>query len=315
MENAGCSQSEISTLHIPVLLQETIEALAVRAGGRYIDGTLGGGGHAVGLLHASQPDGRLLGLDADPAAVTRAQQRLAVFGPRAMLVQARFDEMEAVARAHAFAPVDGIVLDLGLSSDQLADAARGFSFGGGALDMRFDPARGIPASVIVNEWDAGDLADLFYHYGEERASRAIARAIERARPVETAEQLARIVERAVGRGGRRIHPATRIFQALRIEVNDELGALQRALPQAVRLLRPGGRLAVIAFHSLEDRIVKTFFRDESRDCVCPPQRPACTCAHRATLKAVTHKPVTPGRSEARANPRARGAKLRVAERL
>ncbi len=310
------AQPETRILHIPVLLQETLDLLAVRAGGRYIDGTLGGAGHAAAILHASQPNGRLLGLDADPAAIARARQRLACFGPRATVVQSPFDEIEPIARQHDFALVDGIVLDLGLSSDQLADAARGFSFiTGGRLDMRFDPTRGAPASVLVNEWSADDLADVFYRYGEERASRKIAQAIVRARPIDTAEQLARVVERVMGRGGQRIHPATRIFQALRIAVNDELDALGRTLPQTIRLLRPGGRLAIMSFHSLEDRIVKTFLKNESRDCICSPHQPVCTCNHRATLKTVTIKPVTPGIQEMRANPRARSAKLRVAERL
>jgi 16S rRNA (cytosine1402-N4)-methyltransferase len=303
-------------LHVPVLLQETLDLLAIKAGGRYIDGTLGGGGHAAGILAAAQPDGRLLGFDADPAAIVRAQQRLSPFGARVVLVNASFDEMEAVARQHAFAPVDGIVLDLGLSSDQLADVTRGFSFTtDGPLDMRFNPAKGVPARVIVNEWSAEEIADVIYRYGEDHASRKIARAIERARPIETARQLAHVIEKTLGRGGKPIHPATRIFQALRIAVNDELGALARVLPQAVNLLGPGGRVAVITFHSLEDRIVKNFFQAESQDCHCPPQQPVCTCQHRATLKIITAKPVKPGESEVRANPRARSARLRVAERL
>ncbi len=310
------SNLEFGILHIPVLLQETIDLLAIRPGGCYIDGTLGGAGHATAILQASQPDGRLLGLDADPAAIARSRQRLAPFGVRAVAAQASFDEMEAAACQHGFEAVDGILLDLGLSSDQLADATRGFSFiTGGALDMRFNPTRGEPASAIVNEWAADDLADLFYRYGEERASRKIARAIAQARPVGTAEQLAQIVERAVGRGSGRIHPATRIFQALRIAVNDELGALERVLPQTIRLLRPGGRLAVITFHSLEDRIVKTFLKSETQDCHCPPSRPVCTCGHQAVFKNVTTKPIAPGAQETRNNSRARSAKLRVAERL
>ncbi len=316
MQNIGPNSEFREILHVPVLLQETITWLAVRPGGRYIDGTLGGAGHALAILQASQPDGRLLGLDADPAAVARAQARLAAYGHRVTLVHASFDALESIAQRFDFAPADGIVLDLGLSSDQLADPARGFSFTShGRLDMRFDPTRGTPAGVLVNEWDADELADLFYRYGEERASRKVAQAIVRARPIETADQLARVIEQAVGRKGRRIHPATRIFQALRIAVNDELGALERVLPQAVRLLRPGGRLAIITFHSLEDRLVKTFFQREARACLCPPRQPVCACGHRATLKIMTTKPVTPGTPEVRANPRARSAKLRVVERL
>lgn len=290
--------------------------LAVRPGGLYIDGTLGGAGHAAAILQAAQPNGRLLGLDADLAAVERARQRLAALGARAVVVHASFEAMDHIAREHGFTSVDGILLDLGLSSDQLADATRGFSFiAGGPLDMRFDPTRGVPASVLVNEWSADALTDLFYRYGEERASRRIARAIVRARPIETADHLAQVVRQIAGRAGQRLDPATKIFQALRIAVNDELGALARVLPQAVRLLRPGGRLVIITFHSLEDRIVKRFFKDEAKGCVCPPTQPVCTCNHRPALKVVTIKPVTPGPMELGANPRARSARLRAAERV
>jgi 16S rRNA (cytosine1402-N4)-methyltransferase len=310
---------EPETFHVPVLLQETLDLLVIRPGGRYIDGTLGGGGHAAAILSAAGPGGRLLGLDADLAALVRARQRLAAFGSQLVAVHVSFDEIEATARAHGLAPVDGILLDLGLSSDQLADSTRGFSFTAHGLDMRFDPSRGQPASSLVNEWPADELASILYRYGEERASRKIARAIEQARPIHTAQQLAQLVEHVMGRrslgGRRRTQPATRVFQALRIAVNDELGALERALPQALRLLRAGGRLAIITFHSLEDRVVKTFFQTESKDCICPPEWPACRCHHRAALKIISRKPVTPSAEELRANPRSRSAKLRVAERL
>jgi 16S rRNA (cytosine1402-N4)-methyltransferase len=244
------------------------------------------------------------------------------FSARAVLVHSSYADLERVAREHGFDAVDGILLDLGLSSDQLADESRGFSFSSIGLDMRFDPTRGQPASTLVNKLSAEELADILYRYGEERASRRIARAIVAARPIESAQQLAEVVERASGsrppmRGRRRgkTHPATRTFQALRIAVNDELGALGSVLPQAVELLHSGGRLVVITFHSLEDRIVKSFFRTESRDCICPPGQPACTCGHRAILKIVTAKPVGPSAVEVSANPRARSAKLRAAERL
>jgi 16S rRNA (cytosine1402-N4)-methyltransferase len=211
--------------------------------------------------------------------------------------------------------VDGIALDLGFSSDQLAEEARGFSFTSGVLDMRFDMTRGQPASALVNELSIQELADVLYRYGEERASRRIARAIVAARPIQSAQQLAEVVAR--GAGGRRgkIHPATRTFQALRIAVNDELGALESVLPQAVELLRPGGRLAVITFHSLEDRIAKHFFRTESHDCICPSDQPVCSCGHRATLRVITAKPIEPSADEVAVNSRARSAKLRVVERL
>ena len=305
----------VATRHISVLYQETLDALAIRPGGRYIDGTCGGGGHAEGILRANAPDGRLLALDADPTALERARQRLASFGERALLVHSSFGEIERVAHEHGFDDADGIVLDLGLSSDQLADEARGFSFDSAGLDMRFDPTRGPSASDLVNRLDEHELADLIYHYGEERNSRRIARAIVAARPVESAQHLADIVARAVGGRRGRLHPATLTFQALRIGVNEELEVLETALPQCIALLKSGGRLAIITFHSLEDRIVKNFYRTESRDCVCPPEQPICTCGHRATLNSITRKPVEPAQAEVTGNPRARSAKLRVAQCL
>jgi 16S rRNA (cytosine1402-N4)-methyltransferase len=317
-------RSEIDIQHVPVLFQETLQALAVRPSGRFIDGTLGGGGHALGILKASAPDGKLLALDTDAVAVTRASERLESegFGARVVLVHRSFADLGRVAREHGFDGVDGVLLDLGLSSDQLADESRGFSFSSIGLDMRFDLSRGQPASTLVNELSAKELADVLYRYGEERASRRIARAIVAARPLKSAQQLAEVVKRASSsrpslKGERRskIHPATRTFQALRIAVNDELSALESALPQVIELLHSGGRLVVITFHSLEDRIVKDFFRTESRDCICPPGQPVCICGHRATLKIVTAKPVGPSAVEVSANPRARSAKLRAAERL
>lgn len=314
--------SVVGIQHVPVLYQETLQALAVRPTGSFIDGTLGGGGHAAGILRASAPDGTLLALDADAASVSRARARLESdeFLARAVLVHGSFADLGRVAREHGFDAVDGILLDLGLSSDQLADETRGFSFSSGGLDMRFDPTRGQSARSLVNELSAKELADILYRYSEERASQRIARAIVAARPIESARQLADIVARAVasspsGEKRRKIHPATRTFQALRIAVNGELDALKSVLPQAVGLMRSGGRLAVITFHSLEDRIVKDFFRTESRDCLCPPEQPACTCGHRATLTIITARPVAPLTDEVAANPRARSAKLRVAERL
>jgi 16S rRNA (cytosine1402-N4)-methyltransferase len=280
-----------------------------------VDGTCGGGGHAEGILRASAPDGKLLALDADPAALERARERLAPFGERAQLVHTSFSEIARVARAHGFAAVDGIVLDLGLSSDQLADDARGFSFNSAGLDMRFDATRGPAARDLVNGLDERELADLIFRYGEERDSRRIARAIAAARPIESAQQLADVIAQARGGKREKIHPATLTFQALRIAVNEELDALAGVLPQCVALLAPGGRLAVITFHSLEDRIVKNFIRAESRDCLCPPEQPVCTCRHRATVRSVTRKPVEPSPAEAQGNPRARSAKLRAAQRL
>ncbi len=300
--------------HVPVLLRATLEGLALRPGAHAIDGTLGGGGHAAAILEATAPGGRLLALDADASAVQRGYARLAGFGSRVILAQANFDQVAIVASAYRFVP-DAVLFDLGLSSYQLGDAQRGFSFQTeGPLDMRFDPQHGRPAADLVNTLDETDLADLIYRYGEERYARRIARAIVQARPVSSTRALATLIERTVG-GYERIHPATRTFQALRLAVNDELGALERALPQAVTLLRPGGRLAVISFHSLEDRLVKQFMQREAQDCICPPRLPVCVCGHRASLRLVTRKPIMPVEEEVEQNPRSRSARLRIAEKL
>jgi len=306
-----------STIHLPVLLDETLEVLAPHADGRYIDATLGGGGHAEAILTASSPSGQLLGLDTDPRAIQRVSDRLARFGPRATLVHANFRQLESVARAHGFDEVDGILFDLGVSSFHFDEAEQGFSFRKeGPLDMRLDPTTGLSAADVVNTFDEEALADILYRYGEERRSRRIARAIVAQRPIRTTTQLAEVVVRAVGRRpGARLHPATRTFQALRIYINDELGALEAALPQAVSLLKPGGVLAVITFHSLEDRIVKHFLRQESRDCICPPGTPICTCGHKAQLELIYRKGITPSPDEIARNPRSRSARLRAARKL
>ena len=303
-------------IHIPVLFQAVLDGLQVRPGGQYIDATVGGGGHAGGLLAASSPDGRLLGLDRDPAAVEAASARLASYAGRVVLVHSSFTRLAEIACACDFVPADGVLFDLGLSSLQLTNPARGFAFMlDGPLDMRFDPTTGGPTAFdLVNELSAEELATLLYRYGEERQARRIAEAIVAASPLHTTRELAAVVERATGRRGR-IHPATCTFQALRIAVNDELAALEAVLPQAVEVLAPGGRLAVISFHSLEDRLVKRFLRRESRDCLCPPESPVCTCDHRATLRVITRKPVRPTADEIAANPRSRSARLRVGQRL
>ena len=301
--------------HVPALYDEVLEWIAPSSTGGYIDSTVGAGGHAWGILEASSPGGRLLGLDADPDALHIARERLAGFGERAVLAHANFDTLESVAPAHGFHAVDGLLFDLGLSSVQLADATRGFSFQvEGPLDMRFDSRQAQTAAGLVNTLTADELADILRRYGEERYARRIARAIVAHRPLATTQELVALIERVVpGRG--KVHPATRTFQALRIATNDELGALERALPQAVKLLRPRGRLLVISFHSLEDRIVKHFFREAERDCICPPELPVCVCDHEATLKVLTRKPIAPSAGEIARNPRSRSAKLRVAERL
>ncbi len=304
----------VTTQHVSVLLNETLDELAISRGGRYIDGTVGGGGHSEAIL-ASAPDVELLGLDADPAALERAALRLLPFGPRVKLVNANFAQMSAVARANGFDQVDGVVLDLGLSSDQLSDPDRGFGFiAGGPLDMRFDQTRGQSAADLINLLDQDELADLIYRYGEEPASRKIARSIVAARPITTSDQLAAVIEKAVGRRGR-IHPATLTFQALRIAVNDELGSLMSALPQAIELLRSGGRLAVISFHSLEDRIVKEYFRSASQEHLPQPDDPPGLVYRSAALRVITRKPIVASEAEVLSNPRARSAKLRIAEKL
>lgn len=300
-----------------MLLDETVGGLALKPGLDCLDGTLGGAGHAEALLRATGPTGRLLGLDLDPEAIRRGAARLAPFGDRAVLQQGGFQEMERFAALHGFADLGAILLDLGLSSYELADDLRGFSFQAeGPLDMRFDPASELTAADIVNDWTAEELADVIYRYGEEHRSRRIARAIVAARPVSTSAELAAIVAWATGgAAGRRVHPATKVFQALRMAVNNELAALEAALPQMVRLLKVGGRGAVITFHSLEDRIVKRFFQQESQDCICPPGLPTCMCGHQATLKIVTRRPIQPSEIEISRNSRSRSAKLRIAERL
>lgn len=301
--------------HVPVLYDEVLAGIQPRPGGRYIDATLGAGGHAVGILRASAPNGHLLGLDADPEATAFALQILQPFADRVTVRTANFRHLKKVASALGFEQVDGLVMDLGLSSRQLTEAQRGFSFSqDGPLDMRFDRGQAHSAAELVNHLSEAELADLIWRYGEERHARRIARAIVAARPVTSTGQLADLVARTVGHY-ERIHPATRTFQALRIAVNDELEALSEALWQARDLLRPRGRLAVIAFHSLEDRVVKRFYHQETTDCLCPPETPVCVCDHHATLKVLTKKPIRPKEEEIARNPRSRSARLRIAERL
>ncbi|HET7703282.1 MAG TPA: 16S rRNA (cytosine(1402)-N(4))-methyltransferase RsmH [Candidatus Limnocylindrales bacterium] len=309
--------------HLPVLVEEVMSMLAPAPGSLQIDATVGGGGHTERILEATDPDGRLLGLDADGAAIARVDRRLRPrFGDRLVLRRANFRELRDVAPAAGFGAVDGMLFDLGLSSFQLADAERGFGFRtGGPLDMRFDASRGVPAAELLATLDRTELSALFRRYGEEPQANRIANAIVAARavaPVSTAEELAALIERVAPgnpRTRRRIHPATRVFQALRIAVNAELDALQDALSAAIDLLRPGGRLVVLSYHSLEDRIVKRFFAEERRGCVCPPEVPVCVCGRNPRLRLVTRPSLTPSADEIAANPRARSARLRAAERL
>ena len=308
--------------HLPVLADEVITMLAPAPGSLQIDATLGGGGHTERILEATSPDGRLLGLDADQLAIERVGQRLARFGDRLVLRQANFRELADVAPDAGFGAVDGMLFDLGLSSFQLADTDRGFGFrAGGPLDMRFDTTRGVPARELLATRSADELAALFRRYAEEPSAWRIAKAIVAARaagPIDSAEDLAGLVERTLPdnpRKPRRTHPATRVFQALRIAVNGELDALEEGLAAAVALLRPGGRLVVLSYHSLEDRIVKQFLNAERRGCTCPPEAPVCVCGKAPRLRLVTRPSLTPTAEEVAANPRARSARLRAAERL
>ena len=306
--------------HTPVLLDETIALLKDATGTRFVDGTLGGAGHASALLTA-RPDASLLGIDRDVEAVHAASATLAKFGKRAVVRHGNFTEMRHLANELGWDSVDGgILLDLGVSSHQLDEASRGFSFRFDApLDMRMDQTSALTAAKILNDYSEKQLADLLYEYGEERKSRQIARAVvERRvqRPWEKTGEFAELLERIVGRAHQHgLPPATRSFQALRIAVNDELGALERGLQEALRLAAPGARLAVITFHSLEDRMVKHFFQHEAATCVCPPGLPICICGKIQTVRIVTRKPIRPSDEECRANSRAACAKLRVAIKI
>lgn len=306
----------ISPVHIPVLAEEVIQALAVQPGGRYIDCTLGGGGHSAAILEHISPGGQLLGIDADPDALETARQRLIEFSDSILLVNDNYINLKSICYKHDFIPVHGIVFDLGLSSLQLTEKGRGFSFQHDApLDMRFSPDQEQTAADIVNEYSEEELAGIIRTYGEESAARRIARYIIQERPVKTTLELAGIIKRGIGSGQRKIHPATKTFQALRIAVNHELEHLELALRQAVDILGYEGRLVIISYHSLEDRIVKQFMQRESRNCICPPEVPACICHHTASIRQLNKRVITPSGEEIRRNPRSRSARMRVAERL
>lgn len=308
--------------HIPIMVAPILKGLRVSEieHACWVDGTVGAGGHSHAILSV-RTDSRLLGLDLDPQALVLASEKLAVFGDRVVLCHSSYANMAQEIEKWINPPlVDGILLDLGISSMQVDTAERGFSFRyDGPLDMRFNPDSQRPtAADLVNQLSADELADIFYTYGEEHHSRRIASAIVKARvaqPIVTTGQLAEIIAHQQRGPREKIHPATRTFQALRIAVNDELGAVERVLPMAVNSLKPGGRLAVITFHSLEDRIVKQFFKEASTGCICPPRQPVCTCNHHASVWMVTRKPVTADPDELENNPRARSAKLRIVEKL
>ncbi len=295
--------------HIPVLYHEVLELLQPWSNGRYLDGTVGAGGHTAGILEASAPDGHVIAFDRDPAAIAYAQKRLAEFGQRVTFVNDSYTAMRS------YGHFDGILLDLGLSSRQLTDSQRGFSFlREGPLDMRFDTTQGQTAADLINNLTEAELADIFWRYGEERRSRQWAKVIVAHRPLTTTTQLADLIADQVKKRGR-IHPATQIFQALRIAVNDELETVETGVKIAIELLKENGRLAVISFHSLEDRFVKHYFRQLSRSCTCPPDQPICTCAQQPIMRLITRKAVQASAAEIAANPRSRSARLRVVEKI
>jgi 16S rRNA (cytosine1402-N4)-methyltransferase len=310
-----------ATGHRPVLLHPLIESLQPRPGLTYIDGTLGAGGYVAAFLERVRPGGTILAIDRDAAAVAAARQRFAADAQTVIVEHGDFAAMETIALAVGIAAADGVMLDLGISSLQLDDPARGFSFRrDGPLDMRMDGDADLTAAEIVNGWSQADLVALIQTYGEERFAAAIAAAIVRSRagaPITGTGQLREIVERTIPRRfwPKRIHPATRTFQALRIEVNHELESLTAGLQAAIRILRPGGRLGVVSFHSLEDTIVKNALHVSAQNCLCPPQQTHCTCAHRASLLLLSRKAIKPDAAELASNPRARSARLRVAEKL
>jgi 16S rRNA (cytosine1402-N4)-methyltransferase len=304
--------------HVPVLLEEVLQGLAIRQGGVYLDGTIGWGGHTLQILQRYEGT-RVVGLDRDGAALEAASRRLANYSDRVLLYHSDFRRLDEVLDEAGVGLVDGVLMDLGVSSMQLEDAGRGFSFSqDGPLDMRMNPDSGVDASEIVNTWAQGDLANLFFHYGEEKRSRAIASAIVREReaaPIKTTLRLADLISSVPGMSRvRNIHPATRTFQALRIELNQELDAVKKVIPVSIDRLVPGGRLAMISFHSLEDRIVKRSFKELESPCQCPKEFPECRCGKTSAGRVLTKRPVIPTEGEIRANPRSRSAKLRVFEK-
>ena len=302
--------------HRPVLYQETIQYLTAKNAKRFLDCTAGAGGHSEGLLRESSPDSELIALDLDPTAIALSQERLKPFGNRAKVIKASYLEAPQVLQAQEWNGVDGILMDLGVSSMQFDQAERGFSFRFDApLDMRFDPHKGQSAADLVNSLSESDLAQIIWEYGEEKFSRRIAKAIVQARPLYTTFELADLVRKAVGKTREQQDPATRTFQALRIAVNDELNVISQAVPSLIELLQTNGRIAIISFHSLEDRIVKNVFRQESTDCICPPEKLICDCGHVATVKVLTKRPITASEDELQTNPRSRSARLRIAQKL
>jgi len=302
--------------HIPVLSKEVLKGLQAKAGGAYIDCTVGLGGHAKTILQNIMPGGRFLGIDMDPEALKIAENRLKDYGNAVTLVKDNFTNLEAICSKYEFQPVDGVLFDLGVSSWQLDSAQRGFSFQSEApLDMRFNPGQGPSAAEIINSYSEQELIRIIKEYGEESHSRQIASLIVKNRPIYTTSELASLVKDALRYRYSKINPATKTFMAFRIAVNKELENLKAALEQVTKILRSKGRLVVISYHSLEDRIVKQFMKRESSDCICPPEALICRCGHKASLRLIAKKVIKPGLPEIENNPRSRSGKMRVAEYL
>tara|TARA_Y100001936_G_scaffold76903_1_gene75388 strand:+ start:26373 stop:27275 length:903 start_codon:yes stop_codon:yes gene_type:complete len=300
-----------------VLTNEVIKGLNITPGGRYIDATLGEGGHSTNILIKSDPGGQVLGIDADHEAVSVAQKRVNYSSDKFLAVNDNFKNIRSIAMKYNFSPVHGILFDLGVSSLQLDAESRGFSFRrADPLDMRFSYNQNLSASQIINNYDENELANLIFYFGEEKKSRKIAKTIVRNRPIKSSLELAELICEVIPRKkNQKINPATKTFQAIRIAVNDELSALETALNESLTVIGEGGRIAVISYHSLEDRIVKNFFKKQSSECICPPRSPVCICKHEKTIKIISKKPIIPSTNEVNNNPRSRSAKLRIAERI
>ncbi len=308
---------ELNLYHNPVLTNEVIKGLNITPGGRYIDATLGEGGHSTNILIKSDPGGQVLGIDADHEAVSVAQKRVNYSSDKFLAVNDNFKNIRSIAMKYNFSPVHGILFDLGVSSLQLDAESRGFSFRrADPLDMRFSYNQNLSASQIINNYDENELANLIFYFGEEKKSRKIAKTIVRNRPIKSSLELAELICEVIPRKkNQKINPATKTFQAIRIAVNDELSALETALNESLTVIGEGGRIAVISYHSLEDRIVKNFFKKQSSECICPPRSPVCICKHEKTIKIISKKPIIPSTNEVNNNPRSRSAKLRIAERI
>ena len=306
----------IDIQHIPVMVPEILKYLEVSSGGRYIDCTLGEGGHTKSLLEASNPGGEVLGIDADHEAIEVSKNRLEEYGERFIYDNSNFKNIKKIAMKSKFVPCHGILFDLGVSSLQLDKESRGFSFRRKApLDMRFSINQTLTAQDVLNTFSESEISDILYQYGEERQSRKIAKLIIENRPLSNADELSDLIKKNIRQTNYKINPSTKTFQALRIYINEELNSLSQALEQSLEILGVGGRMAVISYHSLEDRIVKNFFKKESKYCICPPNITECDCGHFPKLKIITKKPVSPSQSEIDANKRSRSAKLRVVERI